>query len=132
MSTPKSNESLISKSATSGHKSELSLENGWQAGQRPRKSNNEPSILKSSRGRRIHSPASKARMAGHPGRQANRDFGASFRGRRTGYSGSGEVELKSIAILILVIVSLACSIGSIVRVRNVEKQLQDLALQVNN
>jgi hypothetical protein len=40
--------------------------------------------------------------------------------------------VKNIAIFILVIGSLGCSVGSIIRVRNVEKQLHDLTLQVHN
>jgi hypothetical protein len=40
--------------------------------------------------------------------------------------------MKNIIVLIVALVSLACSIGSIIRVRNIEKQLQDLALQVSN
>jgi hypothetical protein len=40
--------------------------------------------------------------------------------------------MKNIIVLILVLASLGCSIGSIAYVRNVEKQLQDLTLQVHN
>src|SRR5260370_23062728 len=87
MSTLKSNESLISKSAISAHKSESSLGNGWQPDPN-QKASNEPSLFKSASRPRIHSPART--MDERSRREENPYFGEHFGSNRESSSERSE------------------------------------------